>query len=51
MMFWVKDAPEEGDRNEMRVRQHSGMNAEGQMVKRSIDGKNIIREHLVRARL
>ena len=54
MMFWVKNAPsppEENDGDKTPMPQHGDDDTHGKVLKRSADGKNVIREHVVRARL
>ncbi|XPT03569.1 Mitochondrial import inner membrane translocase subunit tim8 [Ascochyta lentis] len=54
MMFWVKNAPppaEENPGDKTPVPQHGDLNPHGRVLKRSADGRNIVREHIVLAKL
>ncbi|KAJ4347557.1 Mitochondrial import inner membrane translocase subunit tim8 [Ascochyta clinopodiicola] len=54
MMFWVKNAPppaNNSDRSKTPVPQNGDVNTRGKVVKRSADGRNIVREHIVLAKL
>lgn len=52
MMFWVKDAPPpEDDGIKTPTPAKDDANADGTVVKRSIEGRNLIREYIILAKL
>ena len=57
MMFWVKNAPLppeeelEQDRSRTPTPEHEGAHTLSKVVKRSLDGRNVVREHIMLAKL
>lgn len=54
MLLWVRDAPpptDGDDQRKIRKRRQRVMAKGGTVVNRSADGKNIIREHVIMAKL